>query len=681
MSKTISLSILILYISGISSAFSVSQECTMEDKNPKWIKPINDNCAALKTVNLAAAFESSVTQLGEGSYGIVRLVNFASLCNAKYKDPEYDVAIKRINMSNVEDKELEVLKELTQNGQSPYFHACVTHKSNKYLYVVQEFLFSNLDKGSTKIQIKAKTTQQAIKYFKSGFDALYKLNQLQWVHHDIKPANLMTDSSYSKVFLIDFGLAQKFSARNHELGTPLYTHIRRLTESKNDIRTDYYSYAVSIGSVYARNWDQMFKKKDRFGGKTTALECFQTSASTLKYNSKLAKELEENCTGWIADNVKEVLEPVFGKYNPSENDESKLNFTTLIVRIIKYHRYKLSPEDINRIMQILDKTKNTDKNAPLIAEMSEEFKKSKQMTKQFEEIIQAKNDYREIKNEDPDFAAKIEKLNKEREEILKRLEELKKEEKKDMFEDPVYQNHPDLFKRQQRGVVQEGVVQRDQGHFKAPQEKPAENFGFIRRNNLLGNVADVPQKDRPISLDPNVVNKLNDFQKKPEPIALRNDGLNKKEIGYNYIGDGVRFQYQNRKGEVSSYDNKLVNNIPKVEPRVEARNIYLKDYKAKDYGQVDRLQPPAYKHIAYKPDPILHKYDPPKREYSYLRGGEYGLGLDYGKIGNGLDNLGLGLDYAPKNELDRFRDPIGGYGGGYGGVYGNNYLYHGFRLI
>jgi len=126
-------------------------------------------------------------------------------------------------------------------------------KQDKYLIILEEYfdggnLSRILDHGS----IKLADTRNYGKYLSS---ALTHLRDLQLVHRDIKPDNIMFQKNSEIPHLVDFGLVRDLSQFSLTLsmlpqgpGTPLYSAPEQLNNNKNmiDWRTDQFAVGIVL---------------------------------------------------------------------------------------------------------------------------------------------------------------------------------------------------------------------------------------------------------------------------------------------------------------------------------------------------------------------------------------------------------------------------------------------------
>jgi serine/threonine-protein kinase len=128
------------------------------------------------------------------------------------------------------------------------------NKSDKTPYFVMEFFPG----GSLKARLIAKQTQflkeNAHSIFRQAATALAFMNAQDWVHRDVKPDNLLCNSS-GQVKLIDFALAVRiekpsflgslFRRRGKVAGTRSYMSPEQIKGDPLDGRADIYSFGAT----------------------------------------------------------------------------------------------------------------------------------------------------------------------------------------------------------------------------------------------------------------------------------------------------------------------------------------------------------------------------------------------------------------------------------------------------
>lgn len=134
------------------------------------------------------------------------------------------------------------------------YNTFLSSSGSKYYYTVEEFL----DGGtlSRKIEAKSLSLEEIRGYAISLVKAIEYLKDLNVVHRDIKPDNIMFRSVSVDPVLVDLGMVRDLSKTSltptwvHQgPGTPYYSAPEQLNNDKNliDWRTDQFSLGIVIG--------------------------------------------------------------------------------------------------------------------------------------------------------------------------------------------------------------------------------------------------------------------------------------------------------------------------------------------------------------------------------------------------------------------------------------------------
>lgn len=209
-------------------------------------------------------------KLGEGTYGTVY--------KAKDKNGTY-VAMKKVRLLDHEDqgvpattiREISLLKELAAVNVVKLFEV-VQHQ--KDLYLVFEFLDHDLKQFLDKKRKMAQTMgiPQVKSFVYQILKGIHFCHARRVIHRDLKPPNLLLDTSTNTIKLADFGLARAFNVPmgtyTHEVVTLWYRAPEILMGSKH------YGTAVdiwSIGCIMA----EMIDNKPLFPGDSEIDELFK----------------------------------------------------------------------------------------------------------------------------------------------------------------------------------------------------------------------------------------------------------------------------------------------------------------------------------------------------------------------------------------------------------------------
>ena len=209
-----------------------------------------------------------VLKIGEGTYGVVY--------KAKNLRDDTMVALKRIRLDQDEEgvpstaiREISLLKELRHENVVSLLE--VIHEETK-LYLVFEYLDLDLKKhmdSSPHISNDRMVVKGYVYQICAGIAFCHSHRVL---HRDLKPQNLLIDTTHNVLKLADFGLARAFGipvrAYTHEVVTLWY----RAPEILLGVR--HYSTQVdvwSIGCIFA----EMINCKPLFPGDSEIDELFK----------------------------------------------------------------------------------------------------------------------------------------------------------------------------------------------------------------------------------------------------------------------------------------------------------------------------------------------------------------------------------------------------------------------
>lgn len=196
--------------------------------------------------DIIAKFPHAV-QIGQGSQKVVYEVNHK----------KYGIVVIKIgkcstrNMLERIRREVEVLKGLTSN----YYPNCfefVLFEDNRF-YIVEEKLnglpLTNYLKGVFSVA-------EIISIISELVSALSILWDINVIHRDVKPANILIDDDYN-IWIIDLGIARlldKDSLTRDILAmgpcTPVYASLEQLTNSK--VKINHRSDQFSLGIIFAQ---------------------------------------------------------------------------------------------------------------------------------------------------------------------------------------------------------------------------------------------------------------------------------------------------------------------------------------------------------------------------------------------------------------------------------------------
>lgn len=153
-------------------------------------------------------------------------------------------------------KEIDILRELAKdrlhapNGIPEFFDTFI---ENGRYYLVMEFI-----KGKTLLHLMSEqpnnqlSQEKVLNYAIQLCDILTFLHQQQSpvVFRDLKPGNIMVDTSIDRVYLIDFGIARHYKADSQQdtlpFFSPSYAPPELADEGQTEIRSDLYSLGATL---------------------------------------------------------------------------------------------------------------------------------------------------------------------------------------------------------------------------------------------------------------------------------------------------------------------------------------------------------------------------------------------------------------------------------------------------
>ena len=314
-----------------------------------------------KNINLAynaqEEFNNGI-KVGKGSFGEVRE------CAWKYT-PNTSAAIKRVEYSYKLYSEIAMMKQLEGLGFAPSFFGCqyavsttlgnnpknkATSSSVKYVYIVQEMMLSDLDSRTSRDVLRDAPFSAKINFWLNIVTGLRKLNDMGYIHADIKPVNIMMNIEKNQIRMIDFGSVQKINGSHVRSGTPWFMtptrHKCPENEPFNLPEDDLYALALTI-AVVEGSYDKTFKKSQ--------IRRMRNGVNIPVYvsqNECFSASMTPECSAVIFANTKKIFEKAgFGLYLKRESDPFRWNFTTLLLKMIDLtSRYKKSMEETQNIM-------------------------------------------------------------------------------------------------------------------------------------------------------------------------------------------------------------------------------------------------------------------------------------------------------------------------------------------
>src|SRR5688572_10217884 len=122
----------------------------------------------------------------------------------------------------------------------------IKYTKSMLLFVTEAALLLELVDGTPLDQQPPKPLEELLSIFAQVAQAMYALHAAQYIHCDLKPHNILTNSE-GMVKLIDFGQAAKSGATKERVqGTPDFIAPEQLKLRPVTIRTDMYNYGATL---------------------------------------------------------------------------------------------------------------------------------------------------------------------------------------------------------------------------------------------------------------------------------------------------------------------------------------------------------------------------------------------------------------------------------------------------
>ncbi|EAR83086.2 calmodulin-domain kinase (macronuclear) [Tetrahymena thermophila SB210] len=294
------------------------QDNKIETSEIKSTLPFKINI--LRTGNISSEYKFANVILGEGAFGVVRLV--------EQRQTGLRRAMKSIKKSNIikeeEEKmfaEVNILSTLTHPNIIQLFEL---YQDEQNYYLITEYcsggeLFEKIR------QMEQFSEREAADYMKQILSAIVYCHSLGIVHRDLKPENLLFDSNKPNANLkvIDFGTSRRFDSSKKmtkRLGTPYYIAPEVLQRSY-DQKCDVWSCGVILYILLCgyppfngRTEEQILKSvaEDDFTFEDTEWSCISKEAKDL-ISRMLKKNPEERIT------AQQAYDDVWVQKNASKN--------------------------------------------------------------------------------------------------------------------------------------------------------------------------------------------------------------------------------------------------------------------------------------------------------------------------------------------------------------------------
>lgn len=534
--------------------------------------------------------------LKKGSFGEVRKSFVSQLKNSM-------VAVKMVNLSEVNLKELTVMKILSESPHSPKFFGCQTFKWQAF--IAQELLWKDFDSDTLKMKIRAEMRSESLQMYRMMFDALRAMWNLGYVHNDVKPANMMMDRQLKNVYLIDYGLVKERTAAIGLRGTPYFISPDKYKRFRSALqKDDMYALALSIAVMEAENgYDSIFKDYKNVKAVEIPVSCFMIESSTA-------------CRLILAKNVRRVLERVgYGeiKTAPENVKMSLMSFPNLLAAMVEFDNFNLDYEQvINNIDQLikLEQTKentwkneareNPRANLPNIGKIDRELALSLQKT-----IFDLQNQENEAEKRMIALAVGNDQNQKKLEE--QKNNNLRNGELDNLKQSQLYQFNPQLFNQMTQAQQGEYFTRGEIGKIESPTNlgKQGNQNGQLKNNQENRKSGDANLLGVPVNKNQNIrndrirgdnnygndkgVNNQGMIRGAPLKNELKNiNGNEKKKPSVNYREDHLHKNQilENEKIAFKSESNKLEQQGPSGQNNEEKRENKL---PAKELSWQERI--------------------------------------------------------------------------------------------
>ena len=277
----------------------------------------------------------SINRLGNGKYEIIERLGrggMAEVYKAYQTNLDRFVAIKILHAFLADDPEFKSRFEKEARNIAKLRHANIVQvydfendTEHESYYMVMELV-----DGPTLKEVLAQladdekmmTVEEVVRIVRESASALSYAHNLNMIHRDVKPANLMLDSN-NRVVLTDFGIAKivtgvQFTASGGMVGTPAYMAPEQGLGEQGDERSDLYS----LGVIFY----QMLTGKLPYDGDTPL-------AVILKHLNEPVRSTRE-----VRPDVPEALDRVVVKLMAKDPNDRYQTATELIADLDRFER-------------------------------------------------------------------------------------------------------------------------------------------------------------------------------------------------------------------------------------------------------------------------------------------------------------------------------------------------------
>ncbi|MCA9903395.1 MAG: protein kinase, partial [Anaerolineae bacterium] len=277
----------------------------------------------------------SINRLGNGKYEIIERLGrggMAEVYKAYQTNLDRFVAIKILHAFLADDPEFKSRFEKEARNIAKLRHANIVQVYDFENDTEQEsyYMVMELVDGPTLKEVLAQladdekmmTVEETVRIVRESASALSYAHNLNMIHRDVKPANLMLDST-NRVVLTDFGIAKivtgvQFTASGGMVGTPAYMAPEQGLGEQGDERSDLYS----LGVIFY----QMLTGRLPYDGDTPL-------AVILKHLNEPVRSTRE-----VRPDVPEALDRVVTKLMAKDPNDRYQTATELIADLDRFER-------------------------------------------------------------------------------------------------------------------------------------------------------------------------------------------------------------------------------------------------------------------------------------------------------------------------------------------------------
>lgn len=320
--------------------------------------------------NLKESFETGYF-LGSGGFGVVRkaVFNFKGIA---------EIAIKEMTINEFTLTEINSLYNFSKLGVGPTFYFCQIFE--KKIYIAQEIFEGDL---YSKLIVSKVLQFKVSEYIELVLDIVEKLSVMwneNYIHNDIKDENIMlSKTTKPKAELIDFGLVQSRNQYVDYQGTPIFLSPAKwnsLTDGDKIFRLkvkDLNSFGPNAKEWYNRPRSLSPHRMPKEVDDLYALAIVFASVCKIDGASKMEKDFDEktntysrldgkcfeirfgqDCHQILISNAKNFFtEANLGFYHtsPELTTKEKINFTTLMTKMVEYDDFDFSYSDVKGILE------------------------------------------------------------------------------------------------------------------------------------------------------------------------------------------------------------------------------------------------------------------------------------------------------------------------------------------